>query len=70
MRLDTFLGVSRNPGAQHVVSQHIYIYIVCGVYIYICIYIYIYTVDKLVCVYMYVCIYYITYAYACNNVHT
>ena len=52
IRLDTSLGVSRKPGAQHVVSQHI----LCMV----CIYIYKRTYS-FVCVYMYVCIYYIIY---------
>ena len=52
IRLDTSLGVSRKPGAQHVVSQHI-LCMVC-IYIYKRTYIF-------VCVYMYVCIYYIIY---------
>ena len=39
LRLDTSLGVSRNPGAQHVVSQHIH-----NIYIILCIYIHIHTV--------------------------
>ena len=62
IRLDTSLGVSRNPEAQHVVSQHIYI---CMLYVW-CIYIYTY-----LCMCLHVCVHFLYYiCSACNNVHT